>query len=177
MADAPQETAAPLRHLFPQLEACAYFNSCSCGALAIPVREAVLRHLSLWEEYGGRAWYADGGWLEALDRARYMIVVLSPQSAEAHWVNEEIGYWLEHRGQEQLMLVLAECCLRWDAASKRFDPEQSDAAPPAPPAKPSVPLVVPPLPPWPPAPPIAASSVKVELIIVTVPPLLYTAPP
>jgi WD40 repeat protein len=68
---------------------------------------------------------------EALDSARYMIVVLSPQSAASHWVNEEIGYWLEHRGHEQLMLVLAEGQLQWDATSKGFDPEQSDAAPPA----------------------------------------------
>jgi selenocysteine lyase/cysteine desulfurase len=75
MADVPQEVQAPLRHLFPHLEACAYFNSCSCGALAIPVREAVLRHLSLWEEYGGRAWYAKGGWLKALDHARAQMLL------------------------------------------------------------------------------------------------------
>ena len=68
---------------------------------------------------------------EALDRSRFMIVVLSPQSAGSHWVNEEIGYWLAHRGHEQLMLVLAEGHLQWDAAQQRFDPEHSDAAPPA----------------------------------------------
>ena len=67
---------------------------------------------------------------EALDRARYMIVVLSPQSAASHWVNEEIGYWLAHRGHEQLMLVLAEGQLHWDAAEQRFDPQRSGAAPP-----------------------------------------------
>lgn len=68
---------------------------------------------------------------EALDQARYLIVVLSPQSAASHWVNEEVRYWLAHRGAEHLMLVLAEGQLRWDATSGRFDPEQSDAAPPA----------------------------------------------
>ena len=68
---------------------------------------------------------------EALDRARYMIVVLSPQSAASHWVNEEISYWLAHRGHEQLMLVLAEGHLRWDATGGRFDPQHSYAAPPA----------------------------------------------
>ncbi len=66
---------------------------------------------------------------EALDRARYMIVVLSPQSAASHWVNEEVSYWLQHRGHEQLMLVLGEGHLRWDATRGRFDPEHSDAAP------------------------------------------------
>jgi len=66
---------------------------------------------------------------EALDSSRYMIVVLSPQSAASHWVNEEVSYWLR-RGQEQLMLVLAEGHLQWDSTNARFDPELSNAAPP-----------------------------------------------
>lgn len=45
---------------------------------------------------------------DALDRSRFMIVVLSTQSAASYWVNQEVSYWLEHRGHEQLMLVLAE---------------------------------------------------------------------
>ena len=69
--------------------------------------------------------------VEALDRSGHMIVVLSPQSAASHWVNEEIGHWLGHRGGEKLMLVLAEGHLQWDPAGKRFDPAGSDAAPPA----------------------------------------------
>jgi WD40 repeat protein len=68
---------------------------------------------------------------EALDRSRYMIVVLSPQSAASHWVNEEISYWLAHREHANLMLVLAEGHLQWDATDKSFDPAQCDAAPPA----------------------------------------------
>jgi WD40 repeat protein len=68
---------------------------------------------------------------EALDRSRFMIVVLSPQSAASHWVNEEVAYWLQHRGHERLMLVLAEGDLRWDANHHRFDPDNSDAAPAA----------------------------------------------
>jgi WD40 repeat protein len=82
---------------------------------------------------------------EALDNSRYMIVVLSPQSAASHWVNEEISYWLQCRGHEQLMLVLAEGHLGWDATSKSFDPDASDAAPPvlvAPGSLPSEPLYI-----------------------------------
>jgi WD40 repeat protein len=67
---------------------------------------------------------------EALDSSRFMIVVLSPQSAASHWVNEEVAYWLQRRGHEQLMLMLAEGHLAWDEKNERFDPEQSDAAPP-----------------------------------------------
>jgi WD40 repeat protein len=83
--------------------------------------------------------------VEALDRSGHMIVVLSPQAAASHWVNEEIGHWLGHRGCEQLMLVLAEGHLQWDEAGKRFDPTRSDAAPPAltqPGSLPSEPLYI-----------------------------------
>ncbi|MBV8350492.1 MAG: toll/interleukin-1 receptor domain-containing protein, partial [Mycolicibacterium sp.] len=67
---------------------------------------------------------------EALDGSRFMIVVLSPQSAASHWVNEEVNYWLKHRGHKGLMLVLAEGHLQWNAKDARFDPEHSSAAPP-----------------------------------------------
>jgi WD40 repeat protein len=67
---------------------------------------------------------------EALDGSRFMIVVLSPQAASSHWVNEEVSYWLQHRGRAQLMLVLAQGHLAWDEKNRTFDPEHSDAAPP-----------------------------------------------
>jgi WD40 repeat protein len=68
---------------------------------------------------------------DALDSSRFMIVVLSPQSAASHWVNEEANYWLHTRGHKHLMLMLAEGHLAWDEKNKRFDPQRSDAAPPA----------------------------------------------
>jgi hypothetical protein len=65
---------------------------------------------------------------DALDGSRFMIVVLSPQSAASHWVNEEVTYWIANRGHEQLMLTLAEGHVQWDARNARFDPELSNAA-------------------------------------------------
>jgi WD40 repeat protein len=67
---------------------------------------------------------------DALDRSRYLIMTLSPQAAQSVWVNREIGYWLERRGREHLMLVVASGQLRWDEANARFDPQTSNAAPP-----------------------------------------------
>jgi WD40 repeat protein len=64
----------------------------------------------------------------ALDGARYLIVVLSPQAAASVWVDKEVSYWLEDRGREQLMLVVAEGDLQWDEAEARFDPQRSNAA-------------------------------------------------
>ena len=45
---------------------------------------------------------------DAMDRSRYLIVVLSPQAAASHWVNKEVAHWLERRGSDQLMFVLAD---------------------------------------------------------------------
>ena len=65
---------------------------------------------------------------DAMDRSRYLIVVLSPRAAASEWVNKEVAYWLEHRGPDQLLIVLAEGHLHWDEATGRFDPDRSDAA-------------------------------------------------
>ncbi|MGZ4512876.1 MAG: toll/interleukin-1 receptor domain-containing protein [Mycobacterium sp.] len=67
---------------------------------------------------------------DALDRSRFFIVTLSPQAAESQWVNKEISYWLQHRGREQLLLVLAGGHLQWEEHEACFDSQLSDAAPP-----------------------------------------------
>jgi len=43
-------------------------------------------------------------------------------------VDTEVGYWLEHRGPHQLLIVVAEGQLHWDEATRRFDPDRSDVA-------------------------------------------------
>ena len=65
---------------------------------------------------------------EAMDQSRYMIAVLSPHAAASTWVNKEVGHWLERRGVDQIMIVVAEGRLTWDAHQARFDPGTSDAA-------------------------------------------------
>jgi len=65
---------------------------------------------------------------EAMDHSRYMIVVLSSHSAGSAWVNKEVAYWLEQRGPDQLLIVLAEGHLHYDEAAGRFDPQRSDVA-------------------------------------------------
>ncbi|MGW0101542.1 TIR domain-containing protein [Nocardia sp. NPDC003354] len=64
----------------------------------------------------------------AMDRARYLIVVLSPQAAASRWVDREVAHWLTVHGPDRLMFVLADGQLRWDEATARFDPDHSDAA-------------------------------------------------
>ena len=65
---------------------------------------------------------------EAMDRSRYMVVVLSPRALASHWVNQELSYWLERRGSAEVLLVLADGEVVWDQEHGRFDPDRSDAA-------------------------------------------------
>ncbi|WP_156751304.1 WD40 repeat domain-containing protein [Mycobacterium sp. 1245111.1] len=66
----------------------------------------------------------------ALDDSRFLVAVLSPEAAASTRVNQEIGHWLEHRGREQLLLMLAGGHLQWDERAACFDAKLSDAAPP-----------------------------------------------
>src|SRR6185312_13680624 len=65
---------------------------------------------------------------EAMDRSRYMIVVLSRHAVASAWVNKEVAYWLARRGPDQLLFVVAGGRLSWDEDGARFDPDRSDAA-------------------------------------------------
>jgi hypothetical protein len=67
---------------------------------------------------------------DALDDSRFLVVVLSPHAATSAWVDREVAYWLQHRGPEHLLLVLADGRLHWDEANLRFDPDGSSAAVP-----------------------------------------------
>ncbi|MEV2226326.1 TIR domain-containing protein [Nocardia vinacea] len=66
--------------------------------------------------------------VEAMDRARYFIVVLSPHAVASGWVNKEVAHWLERRGPDQLLFVVAGGRLAWDEDTGRFDPDRSDVA-------------------------------------------------
>ncbi|MFI2476910.1 TIR domain-containing protein [Nocardia xishanensis] len=67
----------------------------------------------------------------AMDRARYLIVVLSPHAVTSGWVNKEVAHWLRKRGPDRLLFVVAGGRLVWDEAAGRFDPDRSDVALPA----------------------------------------------
>ncbi|WP_124395774.1 toll/interleukin-1 receptor domain-containing protein, partial [Rhodococcus wratislaviensis] len=65
-----------------------------------------------------------------MDRSRFLIVVLSTQSVGSYWVDRELRHWLDRRGSNQLLLVVADGRLKWDEANRAFDPNASDVAPP-----------------------------------------------
>src|SRR6478609_8447711 len=45
---------------------------------------------------------------EAMDKSRFLIAVLSPYAAASKWVNKEVAHWLEQRGPEHLLFVVAD---------------------------------------------------------------------
>lgn len=69
-----------------------------------------------------------GNVVEAMDGSRYLIVVLSPEAAASTWVNREVEHWLQRRGAQHLLFVLANGFLMWDEGTERFDPDRSNAA-------------------------------------------------
>jgi WD40 repeat protein len=69
--------------------------------------------------------------VEALDDARYLVLLMSPQSAGSTWVNREIAHWLETKGVEHLLPVLTEGGLEWDGQRRDFRLEGSPSLPPA----------------------------------------------
>jgi WD40 repeat protein len=68
---------------------------------------------------------------DAMDDARFMVLVLSPLAAKSQWVNEEVKHWLARRNGLTPMIVLAGGRLEWDKVNRCFNPLLSDAAPPA----------------------------------------------
>lgn len=47
-----------------------------------------------------------------------MIAVLSRNAAAPMWVNKEVAYWLQHRGTEQVLFVVASGQLSWDETQR-----------------------------------------------------------
>jgi WD40 repeat protein len=49
-----------------------------------------------------------------LDTARYLILLLTPESAGSHWVNREAGHWCDSKGSDHVLLVWTGGELAWD---------------------------------------------------------------
>jgi hypothetical protein len=67
----------------------------------------------------------------ALDAARHLILIASPESAQSPWVQRELEHWLATRGQANLVVVVTGGTLVWDQVAGCFDPVRSNALPAA----------------------------------------------
>ncbi|MEM9360484.1 MAG: TIR domain-containing protein, partial [Pseudomonadota bacterium] len=68
---------------------------------------------------------------EAMDASRFLILMASPEASASHWINGEIRYWLQKKGQDSLVIVLTDGKLSWDSDTGQFDPVRTNALPPA----------------------------------------------
>jgi WD40 repeat protein len=59
----------------------------------------------------------------ALTTARYLILIATPESAASEYVGNEVRWWLEHKGAESILLVLAGGRLTWDRVGGGFTPD------------------------------------------------------
>jgi WD40 repeat protein len=57
----------------------------------------------------------------ALSRARYFVLLASPEAAASHWVDQEVRWWRAHRSHDTVMIALTGGELRWDDARRDFD--------------------------------------------------------
>jgi tetratricopeptide (TPR) repeat protein len=57
---------------------------------------------------------------QALGKARFLILLASPEAAASPWVGKELEWWLLHRGPDTVLLALTAGELAWDGAAGDF---------------------------------------------------------
>jgi WD40 repeat protein len=67
---------------------------------------------------------------QALDGARYFVLLASPQAAESKWVGKEVSHWLSRNPRDRLLLVLTSGEILWDDTAGDFDWRRTTALPP-----------------------------------------------
>jgi hypothetical protein len=65
----------------------------------------------------------------ALEGARYFILLASPGAARSKWVGREIGFWLERKSIENILIALTGGHVAWDEKAGDFDWATTDALP------------------------------------------------
>ena len=118
------------------------YSHVSDGALAKALQQGLQRLAQSW--YGARALrvFRDATGLgvspslwtsicEALDSARYFVLMSSPESAASEWVGREISRWREEKPAEHILIVLSAGEIEWVDEIHDFDWERSTALHPA----------------------------------------------
>ncbi len=66
----------------------------------------------------------------AMDAARYFVLLASPQAAQSRWVQQEVSHWITTRGADTLLILLTDGKIEWNDAANDFDWTLSTALPP-----------------------------------------------
>ena len=68
---------------------------------------------------------------QALGQSRFLILIASPEAAASTWVNKEVGYWLEHKSVDTLLVAVTDGELAWDESAGDFGRREGTPLPPA----------------------------------------------
>ena len=56
----------------------------------------------------------------ALSRSRYLVLLACPEAAASPWVCKEVGYWLQNKSVDTVLIALTDGMLAWDDAAGDF---------------------------------------------------------
>jgi WD40 repeat protein len=101
------------------------------GLLAPALQSALQRFAKPWYRARAKRVFRDdaslsanpGLWSsieQALDAARYFVLLASPEAAESAWVGKEVSYWLANKSADRLLLVLTDGEIAWDDGAGDF---------------------------------------------------------
>jgi WD40 repeat protein len=66
---------------------------------------------------------------QALGQTEYFLLLASPVSAKSSWVQKEVGWWLQNRTADKLVLCLTDGVILWDGHAGDFDWNKTNAIP------------------------------------------------
>ena len=134
--------SGPLASTDTQYEAFLSYSHALDGRLAPALQAELERFGKPWYRSRARRVFRDNAslsanpqlWLAieaALKASPWFVLVASPAAAKSEWVGREVEWWLANRSADQILIVLTDGELGWDAATSRVDPERTTALPQA----------------------------------------------
>jgi hypothetical protein len=66
---------------------------------------------------------------QALGKSDFFLLLASPQAAASKWVRQRVGFWLEHRSPQTLLIILTDGNLVWDSETADVNWSQTTALP------------------------------------------------
>jgi WD40 repeat protein len=64
---------------------------------------------------------------QALGQTDYFLLLASPVSAKSSWVQKEVGWWLQNRSADKLVICLTDGVILWDGRAGDFDWNKTNA--------------------------------------------------
>ncbi len=111
------------------------------GALALDLQNGLERFAKPWNKLRAVRVFRDDASMSAntalwstiqraLEQSEWFVLLATPQAAASEYVNDEVTWWVTHKGADKLLLVHAAGIVDWDDDAGDFS-EVSDAIPAA----------------------------------------------